>query len=155
VKILIISDSHGNIVNLKHVLGFGQKIHAEAIIHCGDWNTLESIETVLSFGIPLYAVLGNADVREDVIQKLKTKSQKFSEEFLEFELGGRKIGVIHKIKHLVPGIEYPGIIFFGDTHIQEEKKKDEIRFINPGALINGINFAVYDITSGKIEFINE
>ncbi|PIP57073.1 YfcE family phosphodiesterase, partial [Candidatus Woesebacteria bacterium CG22_combo_CG10-13_8_21_14_all_45_10] len=37
MKIVVISDSHGNIANLKHVLGFAKKIKAEAIIHCGDW----------------------------------------------------------------------------------------------------------------------
>ena len=66
MKILVISDSHGHIANIKHVMGFGKKIGAKAVIHAGDWNTVESVETVLSFGIPLYAVMGNADIEEEM-----------------------------------------------------------------------------------------
>jgi len=50
MKILVISDSHGNLSNLKHVMGFAKKLNIDAVIHAGDWNTIESVETVLSFG---------------------------------------------------------------------------------------------------------
>jgi putative phosphoesterase len=157
MKILVISDSHGNVANLKHVMGFAKKINVEAIIHCGDWNTIDTIETVLSFGIPLYTVLGNADVRPEVITELKKRSKKFGEEFLEFELGGRKIGVTHKpsdIKKFFADKKLD-VIFCGHRHQQKEFFQDGIRIVNPGSLENNVNFAVYDTTSDKIEFINE
>ena len=96
MKILIISDSHGNLVNLNHVLGFANNYRITAVIHAGDWNTVEAVHTVLSFGIPLYTVLGNADIRPEVIQTLRGKSIKFGNDFLEFRLGERTVGLTHK-----------------------------------------------------------
>lgn len=161
MKLLVISDSHGNIANLKHVMGFAKKIKVAAVLHAGDWDTIESVEVVLSFEIPLYTVLGNADIHEDVIQKLKVKSEKFDEDFLEFELGGRKIGVVHKIKNLELGISDLDIIFTGHYHSKDDRTINGIRVVRPGAIIKGNNFAIYnvvethDTASDKIEFIED
>jgi len=155
MKLLIISDSHNNIANLKHVMGFAKKFKTDAVIHCGDWNTIESIDAVLSFGIPLYTVTGNADIDPQVSEKLKAKSEKFGEDFLEFELGGRKIGVVHKIKNLESGISNMDIIFTGHFHSKDDRIVDGVRIVRPGAIINGNNFAIYDTTTNRIEFIEE
>jgi uncharacterized protein len=155
MKILVISDSHGNIANLKHIMGFAQKIRADVIIHCGDWNTIDAVETVLSSGTPLYTVTGNADIKPEVIQKLKLKSRKFSETFLEFELGGRKIGVTHKPsdnKKYFSGKKLD-IIFNGHLHSKYESSQTPVKIVRPGAIINGNNFAIYDTDSNRVEFI--
>lgn len=154
LKILIISDSHGNIANLKHVMGFAKKIKASAVIHCGDWNNVEAVKTVLSFGIPLYSVLGNADVEPLIADKLQTTAQKFNRDFLEFEINRKKIGVIHNIKNLETGSGNQDIIFFGHWQRQKEIFWSGVRAINPGALENEINFAVYNTTSNEVEFID-
>lgn len=157
MKILVISDSHGNVANLKHVMGFGKKIGVTAVIHAGDWNTLETIDAVTSFGIPLYTVLGNADVRPEVIKRLKNKSEKFSEDYIEFELGGRKIGVTHKpsdVKKYFAGKKLD-IVFHGHWHSKDEKELDGVKIVRPTAIVRGNNFAVYDTASGKIEFVED
>ncbi len=149
MKILVVSDSHGNITNLKHVMGFAKKINAEAVIHCGDWNTLELVEIVLSYKILLYSVIGNADIADNIKNKFK--------DFLELDIGGRKIGITHKpsdIKKFFAGKKMD-VIFYGHRHSKDESFVNGVRVICPGAIINGINFAVYDTSSGKIEFINE
>ena len=46
MKILIISDSHGNIANLKAAMEIGKKADVSAVIHCGDWDDVKSAETV-------------------------------------------------------------------------------------------------------------
>jgi uncharacterized protein len=157
MKVLIISDSHGHIANLKHVLGFAKKFGVTAIIHAGDWNTLESVETVLSFGIPVYAVAGNADVRAEVIEKLKTMGEKFSEDFLEIKLGERNIGITHKPsdnKNFFAERK-PEIIFNGHKHSKDDRIINGIRVVRPGAVINGNNFAIYDTEKNKIEFVED
>jgi putative phosphoesterase len=163
MKVLVISDSHGHISNLKHVMGFAKKYKIDAVIHCGDWNTLESVETVLSFGIPLYTVLGNADIHEDVINNLKRmhhsvgKSKNFGEQFLILELGKRKIGITHKPsdnKKFFGGKKLD-VIFNGHKHSKDESIVNNVKIIRPGALINGNNFAIYDTDSDKIEFIED
>jgi len=145
VKVIIVSDSHGNIANLKHVMGFAEKIKAGAVIHCGDWANPESVDLVESNKIPVYGVMGNADIDESFKDKFK--------DFLKIEIDEKKIGVIHDIKKMEE--RDLDIIFFGHWQKQTDTFWNGILAVNPGALENDVNFAVYDTTSGKIEFINE
>jgi uncharacterized protein len=155
VKILIISDSHGHIANLKTVMEIAKKSGVKAIIHCGDWDNVESVETVLSFKIPLYSVLGNADIDLKIEDILKFQSKKFEQHLLKFEIDGRKIGVIHYAKYKDIDLEGLNIVFSGHLHSKEEKIINWTKFVRPGALINGINFAIYETINNKVEFINE
>ena len=154
MKVLVISDSHGNIANLEHVLGFAKRVNAGAIIHCGDWDNLLAVETVVSSGIDVYAVLGNADIDPAISEKLKVQSEKFSEKFLEVEIDGRKIGVVHQLtinnQPLTIGCD---IIFCGHTHTQGESAFGGIKVVNPGAMENKISFAVYDTKTNKVDLV--
>lgn len=144
MKVLIIADSHGHLANLKHVMGFAERIKAKAVIHCGDWDNTAALETVLAYQIPLYSVLGNADIDPKI-------AEIFKRTYFEFKLNGRRIGVIHDIKNLESGILNLDILFCGHTH--KQFKKDNI--VNPGALVDGLNFAVYDTETGNVELIHE
>lgn len=155
MKILVIGDSHGNIANLKHVMGFAKSINAGAVIHTGDWNNLKSLETVFNFNIPIYTVQGNADIDPKLIKKLKIRSEKFSEDFLKFKIGGVKIGVVHRFaKDQQLMAKDCAVLFTGHYHSQKEWEIDGVKIIRPGALENGINFAVYDTKTKMIEFVN-
>ena len=157
MKLLIISDSHGNIANLKHVMGFAKKLKIDTVIHCGDWNTIKSVDTVLSFEIPLYTVLGNADIDPAVSEKLKVNSKKFSESFLELQPGERKIGITHKpsdVKKFFAGSKLD-IIFTGHYHSKDDRVVNGVRIVRSGAIINGNNFAIYNTETNEVEFINE
>lgn len=153
MKVLVISDSHGNLANLKHVLGFAEEIKAGAIIHCGDWDNLPAVETVLESGIPLYAVLGNADVREDIAQSLRLEATGFDKTYFDVELGGKQIGIIHDIKRSAFSVKHLDILFFGHTHRQEEMIIGGIKAVNPGALEHDIEFAIYDTESNEVELV--
>lgn len=140
MKIIIIGDSHGNIANLKHVLGFAKHIKCSAVIHTGDWNNLKSLETVFNYNIPIYTVLGNADIDPKLIRKLKISPEEFSETYLKLIIDKTKICVIHNIKYLKEDTEKFDIVFCGHRHRQWK----ENNIVNPGALENDINFAVFD-----------
>ena len=155
MKILVISDSHGQIANIKHVVGFGKKIGAKAVIHCGDWDNVESIEALLSFGIPLYAVMGNADVEDGIEEYLKFNAKKFDPYLLKLELDGLKIGVIHRADLKNEKLYGFKTVFSGHYHSKEEKTVNFTKFVRPGAIINGINFAVYETINNEIEFFSE
>jgi putative phosphoesterase len=142
MKILVISDSHGNISNLKHVLGFAKKIRCGAVIHCGDWNNLESVNTVINFNIPLYGVIGNADIADNIKYKFK--------KIEEIEIDNKKIGIIHNIRNLKVNKNNFDIIFCGHNH----KQLQIGNIVNPGALENDIHFAIYDTLTNTVEFIN-
>lgn len=152
MKILIISDSHGHIANTKHVMGFAKKIGAGAVIHCGDWDNVEAVAEVVSWGIPLYSVLGNADVDHDIEEALKFKTKGFDREFLKLEIDGRKIGIIHQVRMDDDRFKDLSILFSGHFHSKEEKMINFVKFVRPGALINGFNFAVYETITNGVEF---
>jgi putative phosphoesterase len=157
MKVLVISDSHGNIANLKHVMGFGKKIGVKAVIHCGDWDSVEVADCVLSHKIPLYSVIGNSDIDASLVSKLKSQSSKFGEQFLGVELGGRKIGITHNPsdnKKYFAG-EKLDIIFNGHLHSKSVSEKDGAWVVRPGAIIKGSDFAVYDTDANKVEFIED
>ncbi len=155
MKIVVIGDSHGNITNIKLVLGFARKIKAEAIIHCGDWDNLKSVEEILSSGIPVYAVLGNADIDGLMTKNLKLKAKKFDENFLKFEIGGRKIGIVHDFNHLVSNIKYLDILFCGHRHFKSEKTINETKIVSPGALHSiEQSFVIYDTETNGVEFFD-
>jgi hypothetical protein len=157
MKILIISDSHGHIANLKHIVGFAEKYGVSAIIHAGDWDTSTSVEVVRLSGIPFYTVSGNADIDPELMEDLRKKAKGFNENFLIVNLGGRNIGITHK-----PGDnkKYFGdkkldLIINGHYHSKYESVETPIKMMRPGATVTGINFAVYDTVKNKVEFVNE
>jgi uncharacterized protein len=155
MKILIISDSHGHIANLKQVLEIGKKFGVKAVIHCGDWDNLDSFRAAQTFGIPIYSVLGNADVDSDLEDALKFECKKYDPYLLELEFEGKKIGVIHRADLKNEKLFEFKTVFSGHYHSKEEKTINWTKFVRPGALINGINFAIYETVSGTIEFVNE
>lgn len=156
MKILVISDSHSNIANLKHVMGFAKKIKVGAVIHCGDWNNPISVDAVTNFNIPLYSVLGNADINPEIRRNLILKSEGFSEDFLEFELDGIRIGITHKPGDIYRyfGDSNVDIIFCGHLHSKDESEIRGMRVVRPGALETSVSFAVFDTDKKSIEFIN-
>lgn len=163
MKILVISDSHGNISNIKSVMEIAYRSKIDALIHAGDWNTRESVETVLSYNIPTFAVLGNADISREVAEKLNAKSKKFNELFLILDLDGKKVGITHKPsdnkvffkEHAHSTAKNFDLIVNGHLHSASEKKASSTKIIRPGALVNAINFAVYDTKSNKVDFVCE
>jgi len=144
MKIVVISDSHGHIANLQHVLGFAQKIKAGAVVHCGDWDNLKVVKTALAAKIPLYAVKGNADIDARISFP----------EVSKFRLGARKIGVVHSLA-LVLKLLAVEVIFCGHRHFRQEKTVKGVKIISPGALSGARpSFAVYDTVANEVEFFN-
>ena len=155
MKILVIGDSHGNISNLKHVMGFAKKMDIGSVIHTGDWNNLKSLETVLEYEIPVYSCLGNADISPELNKQLNFSCEKFGKDYLEFEIGGRKIYLVHRL--LKRDTNYLGkdFVFTGHYHSQKTWEQNGVKIVRPGGLENDINFAVYDTKTNEVEFIHE
>lgn len=156
MKLLIISDTHGNIANIKAVMEIAKKSGIKAVIHCGDWDNKDSIEAVLKYNLPLYAVAGNADVDSDIDEFLKFNAKKYDPYFLKFSLDGRRIAIIHRAKEeFINTIGNLDIVFNGHYHSKEIRVVNFIKFVRPGALINGINFAVYETETGEVDFVTD
>lgn len=153
MKIVVISDSHGNLFNIHHVMGFAKKIKAGAVIHAADWNTVDSVNSVLNFNIPTYSVLGNADIDPNIERILRQRCQKFSKDKITFEIDNKKIGAIHSFKATDDWYKECDIVFCGHRHSVEEKIVSGVKVIRPGALVSGIFFVIYDTKNGEVEFM--
>ena len=173
MRILVVSDSHGNIVRLKHVIGYANAQKLDAIIHCGDWDNpgavlimkdlsarLDSAKRAGKAGaeIPVYGVLGNADVDSQMVASLRNTNVNFSVDFLKLGLGGRSIGVCHfpgKLGTAIRSQEYD-VLFHGHTHKKKDKLFGRTKVVNPGALQKTLvpSFAVYDTEKNSMEFVD-
>ncbi|MAG59350.1 hypothetical protein CMO96_00985 [Candidatus Woesebacteria bacterium] len=158
MKILTISDSHGNIVRLKHTIGYATQANLDAIIHCGDWGTKDAADAMKGVKIPVYGVLGNADYDPRIATSLRKAKVKFNDDFLKLELGGRQIGICHfpgKLKNALKSQEYD-VLFHGHTHRKKNEKHGKTILVNPGALQKADipSFAVYDTEKNKVEFVD-
>lgn len=166
MRVLVISDSHGNIERLKHVYGFAKEAGLGTIIHCGDWDNAQAAETARNVGVPVYSVLGNADVarRDEIVQVLKDAGVTLEAEILELDLpagrqglGGRKIMVSHfpgKLAEYIKSGKYDAA-FHGHTHRRKEKMEGNTRVVNPGPLTgSNPSFVVYDTENNTVQFVD-
>ncbi len=149
MKLVIISDSHGNIANLKHVLGFAKKIKTKAVIHCGDWDNLRAVKIVYSYKIPVYGVLGNADIDPRIAKIVNGQ-------WLNIKLGKRKVGIVHNLAISPQPLAIDcDVVFCGHRHFKGEKIINGVKIVHSGALhSNEPSFAVYDTVANKVEFID-
>lgn len=172
MRILVISDSHDNIVRLKHVVGFAKDQNFDAVIHCGDWNTPLAVSEISKSRLKLYGVIGNADIDPRMVQVLFEVCEEFDESFLKLNLDGKVIGVHHYppsslrssgqatfspslIDLAIISGEYD-VIFCGHTHVRKDEKYRKTRIVNPGALhrTDSPSFVVYDTKTNDVKFID-
>ena len=87
--------------------------------------------------------------------KLNFSCEKFGKDYLEFEIGGRKIYLVHRL--LKRDTNYLGkdFVFTGHYHSQKTWEQNGVKIVRPGGLENDINFAVYDTKTNEVEFIHE
>jgi len=171
MKIAIISDTHGNVANLKKAVNWINKENIRVILHCGDIGNPESLkESLVDFKGELFGVLGNMDngisVRAGLHSGWKTEEYnkisgvKITSEICEIELDKKKIAITHKpedAKVLAESGKYD-VVFYGHTHKPWEEQipsgSGSCHMINPGELAGQFykpTFAIYDTQSGKLE----
>lgn len=121
MKIVIISDTHGNTATFKKIVEWVNKENIKTILHCGDIGSPESLkESLANFKGEFLGIFGNMDKDWDIrIEEYQNPSTiKVVQEPLEIELDGKKIAVIHKLepaKQLAESGKYD-IVFYGHTH---------------------------------------
>jgi uncharacterized protein len=157
MRILVMSDSHDNIVRLRHVLGFAKVEKFDAVIHCGDWDSPLAVSEISKSRIKLYGVLGNADIDNRMVQQLFEVCEEFDENFLDLRLDNKKIGIHHFPTGLNDAIlsqEYD-LLFCGHSHKRKDEKYRKTRIVNVGALhrTDSPCFVVYDTQKDKVEFV--
>lgn len=145
MKILVISDTHGNINNVLSILEKNQEI--DRIIHLGDnEKDAEDLEYITS--LPIDYVPGNCDyMSNNQPEKILSLVNKRI-----FITHGHYYGVknnLEKIKKV--GIENNfDMILYGHTHMASIEKYKKLSIINPGSITDprdgkGCSFALLEI----------
>lgn len=126
--VLIVSDTHGNLRNLKTAL---KKVRPDLLLHLGDVERQEyDVETLAS--CPVRFARGNCDFYST------------SPDFQVIELGrhfvymchGHKVGVGYDRMQLVETAKAFGCdtALYGHTHVPESTTVEGIAVVNPGSL---------------------
>lgn len=130
MKILVVSDSHGNTAVLCDILiRFSET--ADMIIHLGDGEK-EYLSMINPLGIPSYFVRGNCDFASSAPDL----------QFIEAE--GKKIMCTHGYRYSVKyglstlkgaaRLNNADIVLYGHTHIPFSEYEDGLYTVNPGCL---------------------
>lgn len=167
MKIAVISDIHEHLDKLEKFLNNIKEKEIKAIFFCGDMCSPYTTAVLAKANLPTYAVLGNND--EDHIGMMKKGGKKFtwfhlSQEFGQVKIDGRNIAFCHYPKLgelLAKSFEFDAV-FYGHTHISENKKIGNTLLLNPGAICginfvknayNKSNYAIYDTKTNSAEII--
>jgi len=126
MKILVVSDSHGNLANLQRAV---QQFAPDCVLHLGDhWS--DAMDLQKSLTVPLYAVPGNCDfgVREMTERLLEFEGVKI------FMTHGHKYGVKQSPMRAMYAAEerQAQILCFGHTHRAICAQQTGLWVLNPG-----------------------
>ena len=129
MKIVVISDSHGNRVGIDNIF---QKIKFDYLFFLGDG--LQDLGTYINLD-NVIAVSGNCDYFTDVENELDfiIDGKKF------FITHGNKYGVKYSMNSLCKKANELGVdfCFYGHTHRQIVENIDGVYYINPGSFQRG------------------
>ena len=147
MKILVMSDSHGNIKNMLTA------VHTESpdmILHLGDHHT-DCRELREKFPeIPLRAVKGNCDRAGEL------EMDEFICEYLRIMMvHGHRFNVKYSLDALVTNAMYKecDIVLYGHTHIPHAQEFEGLHIINPGSVgASRATYCVLEIDSGKVKY---
>lgn len=129
MKVLIVSDTHGRIGNLKECIRKAAPI--DMLIHCGDVEGQEDDIRKLA-GCECHIVSGN----NDYFSSLPREEEFMIGEYRAFLTHGHGYGVSLGTDRIVEEAEARGVdmVFYGHTHRPMNVKINGIRIMNPGSL---------------------
>lgn len=154
MKILVVSDTHGDTSRLKDLLS-SVKGHISALIHAGDYEGDAAEIQRLYPDLPVYAVCGNCDYG------------RVMPPVCLIELGAKRIFITHghryDVNYSLMKLAYTAmeneadLCIFGHTHIPLYEKHEGLRIVNPGSLSrprggSKASYAIIDINDkGSID----
>lgn len=132
MKILVVSDTHGQLQKVKYIYENLKKKHTiDMIIHCGDYLE-DALQMKRELGVPCYGVSGNCDRTTSDLDYTK----------VETDYGNILVshGDLDKVDFGYQNLYYRAIeancqiALFGHTHRTFYKKLEDMLIINPGSL---------------------
>lgn len=168
--IIIISDTHDNIPNLKKVLDYCSANKIEKIIHCGDLAEIETLDFIKeNFHGDIFWTFGNMDLEHSALYPFadgKYKDINIFSKHGEIEIANKKIAFVHYPDYARKLCEQGRFdyVFYGHTHkpwteIVEGNNNGNIKkceMLNPGNVANQYyspTFAIWNTTDNKFQLI--
>ncbi|MBS4199854.1 metallophosphoesterase [Bacillus sp. FJAT-49732] len=155
MKLLVVSDSHGNKVVLEELKGTYQD-RVDAMIHCGDSELSADNPALIGFA----AVRGNCDLDSKLPNELILK--------MDDSVIYVAHGHLHQIKSSLLTISYRAkevgadFVFFGHSHLLGVEMIDGTIYLNPGSILlpRGGNEKTYAIITKEnsvitVQYFNE
>jgi putative phosphoesterase len=152
MKILVVSDTHGAIVD-EVVNPLKKEENINILVHCGDkYNDAESLRELLNVE-KLYAVPGNCDFF------IRNKPLMI---FVEVE--DKKLLISHgHMQHVKDGLDmlkkvakenHVDAVLFGHTHVSMNRMDEGVLYFNPGSTIlpkaDKGSYGIIEINDGQI-----
>lgn len=147
-KILIFSDTHGDIDHCLRIISDADRV--DAIIHAGDYvRDAEDLESIYP-DIPIYYVKGNNDIFTTapahmtvVIDGVRIYITHGHEHRVKYETG-------YSTLRAAAAEAKPDLIVFGHTHIPYVSYEGSAITLNPGSTRFSRSYAIAEIENGKI-----
>lgn len=131
MKILVLSDTHGNLSGMRSVVEkYG--VNADVIVHCGDGTRGEAMWLKDNIdNAEVVCARGNCDFTHELkdVEFFDALSKRI------MVTHGHLFGVKYGLENLSYKAEEEGadIVFFGHTHICTDETLGSVRLINPGS----------------------
>ncbi len=158
MKILVISDTHDNLLAIKKFLEKIKNEKINYILHAGD--IVAPFTLKLFNGFKFIGVYGNNDGERNLLRETaKSLGFKLEKDFEVIELEGRKIALIHGTeRQIVDALiksQLYDVVISGHTHKVEQQKIGKTLAINPGELCgyltNRSTFMILDLSNLEVD----
>ncbi|TAN39061.1 MAG: metallophosphoesterase [Nitrospirae bacterium] len=154
----ILSDTHDNMPQIQKAVDLFNARKVEHVIHAGDFGAPFTFRILKHLQCEFTGIYGNNDGEKLLLQKL-SKGRVFKQPHI-FELGGKKIVVIHE-HHLAGSLAASGhydMVVYGHTHEPEIRTEGRTLVVNPGEaggwLYGRSTVALADLSSMTAEIID-
>ena len=160
MRVGLIADTHDRLPAVSALVAQMQAAGIGMVLHAGDYCAPFSLKPFEDAQVSLAGVFGRND---GDTQGLVSRAQSaFGAELFEsphsFEIGGRRILLIHDIADVQPrSVSAHEVVIHGHTHQQEMKTRGETLIVNPGEgcgwLYGTPSAAILDLDSLHVEFL--
>ncbi|MEJ5229212.1 metallophosphoesterase [Pseudothermotoga sp. U03pept] len=129
---MVISDTHDNLLKIRHFIEEAIRRGVTHVFHCGDIVSPFALSEIMNDGFDLHGVFGNND--GEIILLNQKSSGRIRKGPLELLIDGYRILLMHEPSALDALLEsnYYDFIFYGHTHRVDMRRTEKTVLINPG-----------------------
>ena len=160
MRVGLISDTHDRLPAIRDFVKLFADRGTSLVMHAGDYCSPFALDPFHDASLPLLGIFGRNDGDHQSLEA--TASRGFGAEIYEsphsFELGGKKILLVHEIAEVNKrSIAAHDIVLHGQSHKLEQSQRGKTLLLNPGEacgwLTGQCTAAIIDLETGEVEVI--